>query len=158
MSISKYLNIWMENHHSISNHGCGLCGSLPAVISNRILSTSASAASSISSSSSIPSSVSSSISSMIPACGTSVGLKDIGQINHAHKVQSVYFIYLKSTLTLENSFWFMSLTFIISFESSLIVAWISGILTRLCMAFMTSVLFCKAPATLNTAVRRHKCY
>lgn len=43
------------------------------------------------------------------------------------------------------------LTFIISFERSLIVAWISGILTRLCMAFMTSVLFWRAPATRTTA-------
>lgn len=31
------------------------------------------------------------------------------------------------------------------------VAWISGTLTRLCMAFITSVLLCRAPATRTTA-------
>lgn len=53
-------------------------------------------------------------------------------------------------------FWSACQTFIISFESSLMVAWISGTLTRLCIAFITSVLFCSAPATLRTAVRIHK--
>jgi len=49
------------------------------------------------------------------------------------------------------------LTFIISLANSLIVAWISGILTRFCIAFMTSVLFCNEPATLRTAVKeRHR--
>lgn len=42
-------------------------------------------------------------------------------------------------------------TFIISFDRSLMVAWISGTLTRLCMAFITSVLLCRAPATRTTA-------
>lgn len=44
-----------------------------------------------------------------------------------------------------------TLTFIISLDSSLMVAWISGIFTRLCIAFITSVLFCREPATLRTA-------
>lgn len=42
-------------------------------------------------------------------------------------------------------------TFIISLDSSRMVAWISGIFTRLCIAFITSVLFCREPATLRTA-------
>lgn len=45
------------------------------------------------------------------------------------------------------------LTFIISLDNSLMVAWISGIFTKLCIAFMTSVLFCNEPATLRTAVK-----
>lgn len=49
------------------------------------------------------------------------------------------------------------LTFIISLDNSLMVAWISGIFTKLCIAFMTSVLFCNEPATLRTAVKeRHR--
>lgn len=45
-------------------------------------------------------------------------------------------------------------TFIISLDSSRMVAWISGIFTRLCMAFITSVLFCREPATRKTAERK----
>lgn len=48
------------------------------------------------------------------------------------------------------------LTFIISLDNSLIVAWISGIFTRFCIAFMTSVLFCNEPATLRTAVKERQ--
>lgn len=44
-------------------------------------------------------------------------------------------------------------TFIISLDMSLIVAWISGILTRACMDFMTSVLFSRAPAILRVAIK-----
>lgn len=45
-------------------------------------------------------------------------------------------------------------TFIISLDMSLIVAWISGILTRACMDFMTSVLFSRAPAILRVAIKQ----
>ena len=48
----------------------------------------------------------------------------------------------------------VNFTFIISFDNSLIVACISGIFTKFCMAFMTSVLFCSEPATLRTAAKR----
>lgn len=36
------------------------------------------------------------------------------------------------------------------------VAWISGIFTRLCIAFITSVLFCREPATRKTAERKRQ--
>ena len=45
-------------------------------------------------------------------------------------------------------------TFIISLDMSLMVAWISGILIRACMDFMTSVLFSRAPAILSVAINR----
>ena len=57
--------------------------------------------------------------------------------------------------SVKDVFWFQ-LTFIISFDISLMVACISGNLISCCMLCMTSVLFARAPATLNVAEKETK--